>query len=234
MEHSELTIELSAATVKSLLLCAAKDDIRYYLNGICLDLSTTGRVFFVSTDGHRMLVNNASMADVVGDAPFRDLLEPRFIIPRALLESVKPRKSKILAGYTLTVIRTADRPDPDRAGVTIQGRVSFKLEGETVGLADPIDGEYPDWRKILPNALSNELAQFDAGYLGDFGTIAALLAGDKKKAFFATIGHNGKGPALIGLPGENFGILMPTRLDAPDSLPAWLSALDETETAQAA
>jgi len=230
MEHSEMTIDLGTATVKALLLCAAKGDVRYYLEGVCIDLATPGRVHLVATDGHRMLVANASMADVLGDAPFRDLLEPRFIIPRALLASVKPRKSKTAAGYTLTVIRTADRPDPQRDGVTIVGSVSFKLEGETVGIADPIDGKYPDWRKILPSALSGELAQFDYGYLGTFGTISALLAYDKKKTF-ATIGHNGKGPALIGLPGENFGILMPLRLDAPVSLPVWLSAVDETETA---
>jgi DNA polymerase III sliding clamp (beta) subunit (PCNA family) len=40
--------------VKALLLCAAKKDIRAYLNGIYFESNTRG-LTAVSTDGHRLL-----------------------------------------------------------------------------------------------------------------------------------------------------------------------------------
>lgn len=49
-------IKINRAEFLSALLCAATKDVRYYLNGVCID----SEGFIVATDGHRMFVGKAT------------------------------------------------------------------------------------------------------------------------------------------------------------------------------
>ena len=49
-------IKINRAEFLSALLCAATRDVRYYLNGVCVD----SEGFVVATDGHRMFVGKAT------------------------------------------------------------------------------------------------------------------------------------------------------------------------------
>lgn len=49
-------IKINKPEFLSALLCAAKNDVRYYLNGVCVD----SEGFVVASDGHRMFVGSAS------------------------------------------------------------------------------------------------------------------------------------------------------------------------------
>ena len=52
-------IRISRPEFMCAILCAAKNDVRYYFNGICIDREG----FVVSTDGHRMFVGKAMTDD---------------------------------------------------------------------------------------------------------------------------------------------------------------------------
>jgi DNA polymerase III subunit beta len=226
-----LKLIIPADTVKALLLSAGDGDIRYYLNGVLLDLSTPGRAHLVSTDGHRLTALNLDQ-DVAIETENLDAWRDwkcggnpgQYIIPRETLEAVKPKKTgKIVFPLIVTITRTPDIPDPERPGVTIQGTFALTVEGQTTAAGVPIDGQFPDWKRILPRQVSGEVAQFNGDYVADC-TKAAQLLNESKEAF-ATIAHNGNGPALINLSADAFGVLMPMLATAPPSvLPHWLDA----------
>ena len=64
-------IKINRAEFLSAMLCAAVKDVRYYLNGICID----SEGFIVATDGHRMFVGKAEttqetvIINIKGKAP---------------------------------------------------------------------------------------------------------------------------------------------------------------------
>ena len=63
--------------LKALLICAAKNDISYYLNGIHFE-STPNGIIAASTDGHRLLCINLPSEQAEGI---------KALIPRALIEA---------------------------------------------------------------------------------------------------------------------------------------------------
>lgn len=206
-------------TLRALLTVAGERDVRFYLNGVCLD--TTGPApVFVATDGARMLVVRAE--------PLVSTLPPGcYVIPRAMLEAVKPVKlsrGQSNAPVTLTVLAPVAGTDTGRA----------ELVGATTASAPLVDGRFPDWRCVVPSNLTGIASQFNTDYLADFGTVARLLAGAKRSdgGCFPTFAHAGDiggrkgdhGAALVTFPRspDAFGVLMPMRTDSPPTAaPDW-------------
>lgn len=210
----KLTIDHN--TVKALLICAAKQDVRYYLKGVAIDARANGDVVLVATDGHRLLAYPVAADAIEALAP------GEYIIPREALEAVKPCKAgRVTLPITIEIVPAPDQPDPERAGVTIKGKTSITVTGATSAVTAPVDGRFPDWRRVIPKSVSNEPAQFQAEYIGDFGRVAELL-GSK----YPQIHHNGASGAIVGNLGAALGVIMPMRLDEPfTGLPAWALAV---------
>jgi DNA polymerase-3 subunit beta len=107
---------------------------------------------------------------------------------------------RALTGYKAETITIA----PDRVGNI---------------LCQPIDGTYPDWRRIVPSDLSGVTAQFNPAYIADLGKMGDLLRGKRKGSLAAHIHHNGEGPAAITFPevDDCFAVLMPIRAHHTDN-----------------
>lgn len=201
-------------TLKALLLAAGKKDTRYYLNGVLLDVRATDAVA-VATDGHKLLAVPVTQD---GDAPYT---VGQFIIPRDILESLKPAFKG--APATITIDAVAQK-------------VSINTGGSSVS-ASLIDGRYPEWRRVVPHKVSGTVSQFDADYIAAFGKIHKLLGGKHSPA----IAHNGDGkegggPARVVFPNDAVGVLMPMRYPVAPSLdnPSWLEYNPTQSTAAAA
>tara|TARA_R110000868_G_C10767010_1_gene754390 strand:+ start:418 stop:1005 length:588 start_codon:yes stop_codon:yes gene_type:complete len=195
-----MKITIDHSVVKALLICAAKQDVRYYLKGVLVDARASD-VTLVTTDGHRLL------AYPVATDAIEALTVGQYIIPREALEAVKPCKA---GRVTLPITIEID---------TAKG-LENKITGATSVVTPLIDGKFPDWRRVLPKTVSGEPAQYQAEYLGDFGRIAELL-GTKHPH----VHHNGSSAAIVGNLGAALGVLMPMRSDAEFStLPTWALA----------
>ena len=195
-----MKITIDHNTIKALLICAAKQDVRYYLKGVLVDARASD-VTLVTTDGHRLLAYPVAVDAIEALAP------GQYIIPREALEAVKPCKA---GRHVLPITIEID---------VAHGREN-KITGATSAVTPLIDGKFPDWRRVLPKTVSNEPAQYQAEYLGDFGRIADLL-GTK----YPHIHHNGSSAAIVGNLGAALGVLMPMRSDAEFStLSAWALA----------
>jgi DNA polymerase-3 subunit beta len=211
-----MKITIDHAVIKSLLLIAAKQDIRYYLNGICVDV-TDKHAVLVACDGHRLLAYPLAPDAIEAPTP------GQYTIPRDLLDTVKPAKAgRITMPIIITVDKAPDTPDPERVGVTIKGRTSIAVTGAVTVTGAPVDGTYPDWRRVIPRSTSGEIAQYQMDYLADFGAVCKLLGG-KYSPF---IHHNGSSGAVITNLGPAIGVVMPLRIDVADhpyTAPDWLA-----------
>ena len=216
-----LTVEHS--TIKALLTFAASKDVRYYLLGICVDVraATDARpadVTLVATDGVIMLAHPVPLEDVEG------VIEPgQYIIHRDALESITPMKAGRTALPIKLTIRTP-APTVDADGRTVAARPEVEITGATTLRTTPIDGRYPDWRRVLPRTASGVPAPLDGRLIARIAKAYDYM-NDTPKYFQLTIHHNGPtGASLItGWRGDGLGVIMPMRDPDtfPETLPVW-------------
>jgi DNA polymerase-3 subunit beta len=213
-------------TIKALLLAAAKDDVRYYLNGVCIDVRA-GDACAVATNGHILLAVPLALADDAGE-----LVPGQYIIPREALEGIKPTHKSL--PVTIEVLTPAPTPDPERPGVTLRkSPTATVFAGGAVAHVQLVDGRYPEWRRVVPLEVSYEPGQYKADYVAAFGKMHKLLGGKESPA----IAYNGEhGAARVLLPGDAVGVLMPMRYDARPTVdnPSFLDRPGVTPTAAAA
>jgi DNA polymerase III subunit beta len=91
----------------------------------------------------------------------------------------------------------------------------------------PVDGSFPDWRRVIPTELNGATAQFNPVYIADMGKIGEMLTGKRKNGgLTAHIHHNGDAPAGVTFPGceSAFAVLMPIRSQHTDTSDAWAIA----------
>lgn len=211
-----MNITISSDIIKALCVIAPKDDIRYYLKGVCVDSRANGDVVLVATNGHMLLAVPVSVDAI------ESLIVGEFIIPREAFESVKPEKiGRSTAPLRIVIDQPAPEPDLNRPGVTVQKPATFAIQGATTATGTVIDGRYPDWRRVFPASASGQVAQFQPAYIAAFGQIAKLLTG---KENHPVIHHNGSQGALVSHLGASaLGIIMPLREDdtTHPGLPAW-------------
>jgi DNA polymerase-3 subunit beta len=194
-----LKITIDHAIVKALLTVAPKKDIRYYLQGICVD-ATKDTIVLVATDGHMLMAFPVSADNV------ENRVEGQWIIDRVDFDAIKPAKA---GKHTLPLTIELDEK-------------GYTISGATKAINTFVDGRFPDWRRVVPQTLSGELAQFNLEILSRVDDIRKALGRDK---YDATIHHNGNACAQItGLHPNALLLVMPCRSndsqgDAP--IPSW-------------
>lgn len=179
---------ISVDTVKALLLAAAKNDVRYWLNAVCIDVRESDAVA-VATNGHILLALPIERAE--GDES--PLVSGQYIISRDALDKLKaPFKG---AHITLMI-------DAANQSFTIGAWGSIT----TTKL---VDGRFPEWRRVIPHSVNGEVSQFDADYVAAFGKINKLLGSKYSPA----IAHNGNAASRVILTEGAVGVIMPMRAD---------------------
>lgn len=198
-----MKLTLDHSIIKALLKCAPKYDVRYYLVGVLIDVRADD-VTLVATNGAALLA-----VPLPADALEGERVPGQYIVGREVLEAVKPTK----AGRTAL---------PIVIDIGADGAVT--VTGATTATAKLIDGQFPDWRRVMPVRASLEVAQFDPAYVATFGDVHELLADASKGK--PVVHHNGYAGALVSNLGRDaLGVLMPFRVDAVEmahpGLPAW-------------
>ena len=210
----KLTIEHNI--IKALLIVAPRQEIRYYLKGVLVDVRAQD-VTLVSTNG-TVLIAVPYPDNIEGDR-----LIGQWIIPREALEAVKPCKAgRATLPIAIEILPGAQTPDPERPGVTIKAPDTIIVTGATTTTTKPVDGRYPDWRRVMPGSASLEVAQFDPALVATFGDVHSMLSGSTKSK--PVVHHNGRGGALVsGLGRDALGVIMPYRVDDMQhpGLPSW-------------
>ena len=119
-------LHIDSNQLKAALSHAGNKDVRYYLNGVLLEITTDGSVAIVGTDGMRCFVgripaDKVRWTDLALPGPFE------IIIPRDVVK--------------LTCAKNA------HLTLTVYGDGKYQL-GNTI--FTPVEGKFPDWRRIVP------------------------------------------------------------------------------------
>ena len=204
-------ITIDKKALKAMSFLAAKDDVRYYLNGIYVEYGPM-ETRLVATNGHVLGIHRSDAKGENDESAIGNL-----IIPNEAVKSMCAWKTdKHIHTITLKPLN--------------EGATEFRADycGNNI-VFSPTDGKYPHYRKVFPQKVSGKTAQFDAQYLYALSKTAETLLDKKHKKAYMHIGHNGDGGALVELCGvENFiGVIMPICADdevIPVSAPAWALA----------
>jgi hypothetical protein len=133
-----LKIDFSPKYLPVLDLFKAKHDIRYYLCGIYVEKAPQGGVYLVGCDGHTMAVIYDGDGSIEGADNAIVTIEP------GMVSAAKKAMTKSARGmsYKVTVRGTRARvavPDTEDLELFIQ-------PGKCL-----LEGEYPKWRKVVPD-----------------------------------------------------------------------------------
>ncbi len=166
---TKLSFELPQQELKYLFnktqFAMAQQDVRYYLNGLLLDITPT-KLTVVATDGHRL-----ALAEHLCDIPMTE--SEQVIIPRkAVLEL-----SRIL--------------EDSEASVKVSlatNHIRFELSGITL-TSKLIDGRFPDYQGVLP-ANNDKLMTVNGLLLKQSLNRAAILSNEKYKGARLKISTN--------------------------------------------
>ena len=202
-----IKITFDARTLKAALICTSTDETRYYLKGVAVQLDGD-KLFIVATDGHRLIAMQPEFTierddtDATNRADFGSV-----IIPADIVKNLKLNKH--VDDCTLTI--DAGKGEIEHCGQSV--KFGF------------IDATFPQWRQIIPQKISGDIAQFDAKYIGELPKIKAAF-GEKDSRI--AIEHNGGSPAFVALnlPMPYIMLLMPYRdRDPQAALPSWAPVL---------
>lgn len=208
-----LQAKIDAKYLKVLAPFIAKQDVRYYLNGLCITPHEKEGALLVATNGH-----------VLGIAYDREAIVQKEIIVKITADTIK---------HSRGTGRGSDRFVEIHDRLMIVDECANEIH---VQAGDPIiDGRYPDWRRVVPRKLMPGLYHrtFNAEYLALAKKIAACV--DRKYGAICWFSDpdNPDVPAALRLPKmrEFIGLIMPMAGNAEiDGLPGWLMLPTDTSS----
>jgi DNA polymerase-3 subunit beta len=200
-------------------LCASSEETRFYLCGVLVEIEPRA-VTYVATDGHRLFAHREDLA--AGDED--NTLLGHFIVPTKSCRAIKLGK-KTTSAASLT------RSDDGGMFLAHLGeRHYFK----------PVDGEFPDWRRVMPRKGGEAYAHFDGKLVASFSAIAAALGDDQVPRICSPriCPMDANSPALVvfhGREATTFGVIMPMRGEKVSRIvPAWALPIEAEAEAKAA
>lgn len=180
-------LQIETNKLAAAIPCASRKDIRYYLNGVHLEVASTGCLHIVSTDGHKLFAGRI-------DAP--KWTEDVKLSPWSL---TLPIDAVILATKAKAKFLELKQVNDDWYSL---GDQLFK----------PVEGKFPDWRRVAKLVEGEATpAQFNPDYLVACNKALKIWDGGKS-LYQAFVHHRGDSAgALTGSDDSAFCILMPVR-----------------------
>jgi DNA polymerase-3 subunit beta len=165
----DLTVGLTQGDLKQALeqthFCMAQQDVRYYLNGLLLELRA-GMLRLVGTDGHRMAMTEVPLENAPAG-------ERQVIMPRKGVHEI----SRLL------------EPNSDAVELRWSGNHLQAHTGAFTFTSKLIDGRYPDYTKVLPTQQGKAVV-VDRTELREALGRAAILSNEKYRGVRLGLSQN--------------------------------------------
>ena len=178
-----LTIAVPAAFIDAAMCAVSKEETRYYLKGVFLD----ARGFIAATNGHMAFAARVNDTFKLADVRPERLPDA---IPGVIVPDTALRQAIKAAGRTKGLCYVIER-DANGLWWILYGNARIHFE--------PVDGNFPDWQRIIPTAPETlTAAHYQPQYVAAMGEMSkALRDGKKDAAPFFRIHQAGEGPALV-------------------------------------
>jgi hypothetical protein len=188
-----MKITLKTSVLRAALLCSAKKDIRYYLQGICISFNHPEVAMVCGTNGHILFAGQCPI-DVI-EAPEAYGFE--IIVPGDVIKGLD-KKAHVVMLETI---------DSMPKGYYVLGNSRFQA----------IDAKFPDISRVIPSRdafAEIKPSYFKPEYLCTANEALAMFYGDKKDKCYSLaqrgdasgVVHNERNDALV--------VVMPMRNDA--------------------
>jgi hypothetical protein len=184
-----ISITVPAEYLDAAMAAVSKEETRYYLKGVFVD----ARGFIAATNGHIAFAARCTEATAFADT------------------FVTIGGSNALAGVLVpdtAIARAAKGKSPYYTIERDAGGMYWLQRGAVRVHFVPVDGNFPDWTRIIPEAPETETAaHFDPKYVAAMGKMAQALGGGKKAAASSfRIHQNGENPGLVTFASDGGGI----------------------------
>jgi len=184
-----MKISIQASAIRAATICAAKKDIRYYLQGVYINVAHRDYATVCGTDGHVLFAGRATIENMAGD-----LLPFNMIVPLDIVKKIDKRAAAVIL---------ESLPDG-----------TYLLDGTRF---TPLDNRFPDYSRVIPLIGQMQTAPVAPGHF-DYALIVrgndALNAyyGGKTKVYpleqrgnDSAVMHNGENVAVV--------VVMPMRIN---------------------
>ena len=197
-----MQVTIQANVLKTVALFATMKDVRYYLNGLCIEASDKG-TFLIGTNGEALAVARIS-AEAVPPS--------EIIIPGAFISNLLKLKHSAYA------FEFSD-------GACDTERLRTVIEAASGMHVAEIDGKYPDWRRVCAPASHRDSHEyFDPKYVALVQKAGETLNGTSKRHAVYLIKPSACTAAPAVLSDGVCVWVSPRRVDTDDlpNGPAWL------------
>ena len=187
-----MKITLKTSVLRAALICSAKKDIRYYLQGVCISINGPDVSMVYGTDGHIMFAGQCPI--IVIDAPASYGFE--IIIPSDTIKAID-KKSEFIDLETI---------DGGAKDYYLLGNARFQA----------IDARYPDISRVVParDAFSEQIiSYFDPELLVKGNEALAMYYGTKKGKVFPLHQRGDYSGAIHYNQNDAVVVVMPMRND---------------------
>lgn len=166
--ETSLVLELPQRQLKKLLkqveYAMAQQDIRYYLNGLLLEVNGN-QLNVVGTDGHRLSFTSAELAQ---KHEKQELILPR----KTVMELIK-------------LLEDSDVPVSIEVGAN---QANFVFSGIRI-ISKVIDGKFPDYNRVIPSGYQNSFT-LDRQTLLQAMQRASILSNEKYRGIRIVLGKD--------------------------------------------
>jgi len=187
-----MKLTISPRHIKALLPLAGKDDARYYLNGIYIEAN--------ESQSRIVACNGVCLGVIRSEFGIDEAESVTIIIPRHVAEVL----SKLKTEFILEI------GEKKNLGME-RDCTAISEKGPNVGFTS-LDGEYPQWRKVVSFEQDVEAApaQFAHKYLAAFAKTAKALGESTGSILIWQRGEDSAG-VYVQCERDFFGVLMPLR-----------------------
>ena len=185
-----MKITLKTSVLRAALICSAKKDIRYYLQGVCISINNPEVAMVYGTDGHILFAGQCPI--VVHEAPTEYGFQ--IIIPSDTIKAID-KKSEFIDLETIE-----------------GGAKDYYLLGNARFQA--IDARYPDISRVVParDAFSElKASYFEPELLVRGNEAMAMYYGDKKGKVFPLLQRGSDSGVIHNNRNDAVVVVMPMR-----------------------
>lgn len=205
-----MKITVSRQELTAALIFTSKDESRFTLNGVQIEASKKFKPKLISTDGRRLtVIQTLAEQEQEFESDHSFILHPHIV-------KLFCQISKVCGGKLLPWITIENEPGSKKVVASVVGANSvFKIEDGAL-----IEGEYPNWRKVVPSddaprKLIKDIA-LNAEFIGDYAKAIKALEGETNAIAMNLIGNDKQIEVKISDLENFYSLVMPCKLTEED------------------
>ena len=157
-DAQEIKVKINTKVLQAAMLCAAKNDMRYYLNGVLIDFKNKR---IAATNGHVLFVSHNAFE-------IKEFEQSEIIVPYTTMDFIVKQAVKLKSEFV--EIKTHADGDLNPVYAISAKDDDSRFFGETIEVFKPVNGKFPNIMEVL-----SKWENKDTKEVGFYGTYLELI-----------------------------------------------------------